>query len=127
MSFEMTGTLYEIFPSVQRTSTFKIREFVVERVKEIGARSMVDYVKFQTTQDRTDLLDKFNKGDQVKVHFNIRGSKVDKGGNVSYFNNLDVWRMEHALKADQAGQPIDRPAPDSFSDDRSEGDDMLPF
>lgn len=127
MSFELTGTLYEIFPLMQRTATFKIREFVVECVKEVGGRSMVDYIKFQTTQDRTDMLGKFNQGDQVKVHFNIRGSRVERGGNVSYFNNLDVWRMEHALNAGQAERPIDRPASDSFDDNKGGSEDEFPF
>lgn len=127
MNFEMTGTLYQILPPVQRTSTFKIREFVIENVKEISGKSIVNYIKFQTTQDRTGILDQFKAGDQVRVHFNIRGSKKERDGTVTYFNNLEVWRIEHALKVsdDQPDRSQSFSAPGN--EEQRDENDKLPF
>ena len=54
-----------------------------------------NYIKFQSVQDRTSLVDRFNIGDTVKVHFNIKGSKWEKNGQINYITNLDAWRLEN--------------------------------
>ena len=51
MSYELTGKLVAKFDIVQRTETFKTREFAVEKSDEINGRSIVNYVKFQCVQD----------------------------------------------------------------------------
>jgi hypothetical protein len=38
--------------------------------------------------------DKFNLGDEVKVQFNIKGTRWEKDGRTNYITNLDAWRME---------------------------------
>ena len=38
--------------------------------------------------------DRFNIGDEVKVSFNLKGTRWEKDGKVNYFTNLDAWRME---------------------------------
>lgn len=95
MAFEITGKLIVKYDTIQRTETFKMREFVIEVTDEFGGRLISNYIKFQCTQDRTVIPDRFNVGDEVKVHFNLRGSKWVKDGKESYFNNLDAWRIEH--------------------------------
>jgi hypothetical protein len=45
-------------------------------------------------QDKTAMPDRFNIGDEVKVQFNLKGSKWEKDGKVNYITNLDAWRME---------------------------------
>jgi hypothetical protein len=94
MNFEITGKLFEIYPTNQKTDKFRSREFVLETTKSIGERTATDYVKFQTTNDRCDLLNKYKTADTVTVHFNIRGNRWEKDGKVSYFTNLDAWRIE---------------------------------
>ena len=96
MSFEITGKLVAKYDTVQRTSTFKTREFVIEKSEDIGGRIITNYVKFQSVQDRTGLVDKFKIGDEVKVSFNIKGSRWEKEGRVNYITNLDAWRIEQA-------------------------------
>lgn len=127
MNYELTGTLFEKFDPIQRTATFKVREFVVENSKDIQGKTITNYIKFQCTQDRTDLIDKFNKGDQIRVHFNIRGSKWEKNGQVSYFNNLEAWRVEYAVNTQPGAESdlTDLPPSDQYNDTDS-GDD-LPF
>ena len=94
MNFDITGKLFEIFPTQQKTEKFKSREFVLKVSKEIGDRSITDYVKFQTTNDKCDVLSRYKVGDTATIHFNIRGNKWEKDGKVSYFTNLDAWRIE---------------------------------
>ena len=94
MSYEITGKLVAKFDIVQRTETFKTREFVIEKTEDIGGRSITNYIKFQCVQDRTTMPDRFNLGDTVKVLFNIKGSKWNKDGKDNYITNLDAWRME---------------------------------
>ena len=99
MSFEITGKLVAKYDTVQRTETFKTREFVIEKTEEINGRSISNYVKFQCVQDRTAMPDRFAIGDEVKVSFNIKGTKWMKDGKENYITNLDAWRMEHVKLA----------------------------
>jgi hypothetical protein len=94
MSFEITGKLVTKYDIVQRTETFKTREFVIEKSEDIGGRIITNYVKFQCVQDKTAMPDRFNTGDEVKVSFNIKGTKWMKDGKENYITNLDAWRME---------------------------------
>jgi hypothetical protein len=46
--------------------------------------------------------DRFQLGDDVKVMFNLKGTKWTKDGRENYITNLDAWRME-AVKLGQDG------------------------
>ena len=106
MSYELTGKLVAKYDIVQRTETFKTREFAVEKTDEIGGRTITNYVKFQCVQDKTAMVDRFNIGDDVKVQFNIKGTKWVKEGKENYITNLDAWRME-TVKIGQDAAPSD--------------------
>ena len=45
---------------------------------------VVNYVKFQCVQDRTNIIDRVNTGDEIKVYFNIKGSKWERDGKTNY-------------------------------------------
>jgi hypothetical protein len=104
MSFEITGRLVAKYDTVQRTETFKTREFVIEKTEEFNGRTISNYIKFQCTQDRTTMPDRFNIGDEVKVLFNIKGTKWMKDGRENYITNLDAWRMENIKLAQEPSQ-----------------------
>ncbi|RLA20856.1 MAG: hypothetical protein DRQ62_10060 [Gammaproteobacteria bacterium] len=95
MSFEINGRLAEKFETQKVSDRFQKREFVLE-IKSTGTTGFefVDFIKFQSTQDKCSLLDQFNVDDTVKVSFNLRGRKWEKEGQVSYFTNLEAWRIE---------------------------------
>jgi len=95
MSFEINGRLAEKFETQKVSDRFQKREFVLE-VKSTGATGyeFVDFIKFQSTQDKCSLLDQFNIDETIKVSFNLRGRKWEKDGQVSYFTNLEAWRIE---------------------------------
>lgn len=126
MSYEITGKLVAKYDTVQRTETFRTREFVIEKSEDIGGRMITNFVKLQSVQDRTSIIDRFNIGDELKVSFNIKGTKWEKNGNVNYITNLDAWRVELLQNSSsqqtqtvattvEANNPIDK-APD-FADD----------
>lgn len=94
MSYELTGKLIAKSDTVQRTATFRTREFVIEKTEDIGGRMITNYAKFQCVQDKTTMPDRFSIGETVKVYFNIKGTKWEKNGQVNYITNLDAWRME---------------------------------
>lgn len=110
MSYELTGKLTAKFDAIQRTATFKVREFAVEKSDDIGGKLITNYVKFQCVQDKTNIIDKYNVGDDIKVYFNIKGTKWEKDGEVNYFTNLDAWRIEAPA---QSGGDSTAPAKDS--------------
>jgi hypothetical protein len=78
MGFDLTGKLVAKFETIQRSATFKTREFVVETNEDINGRTITNFVKFQSVQDRTSIIDRFNIGDTIKVQFNIKGSRWEK-------------------------------------------------
>ena len=103
MAFEITGKLAAKFDTVQRSESFKTREFVIESTEDNNGRTFTSYIKFQCVQDKTTMPDRFSIGDEVKVQFNIKGSKWEKEGRVNYITNLDAWRME-SVKLSQDSQ-----------------------
>src|SRR5215218_784323 len=98
MSYELTGKLIAKYDTVQRSETFKTREFVIEKSDDIGGRTITNFIKFQCVQEKTNIVDRINIGDEVKVYFNIKGSKWEKDGKTNYITNLDAWRIEQILQ-----------------------------
>lgn len=129
MSYELTGKLVAKYDTVQRTESFKTREFVVEKTDDINGRTLVNYVKFQSVQDKTAIIDRVNIGDEIKVYFNIKGSKWEKEGKTNYITNLDAWRIEQILGAGRGKSVTDsefiQPL-DTFTATNADNDD-LPF
>jgi len=126
MSFEVTGKFVAKFNIVQRTESFKTREFVIEKTDEFNGRVISNYIKFQCVQDKTALPDRFNIGDEVKVSFNIKGTKWVKDGKENYITNLDAWRMEQVKLNPQGNGATTADAPVDFAPGNELVDD-LPF
>ncbi len=126
MAYEVTGKIVAIYDTVQRTETFKTREFVIEKSEDIGGRIITNYIKFQSVQDRTAILDRIKPGEEVKVHFNLKGTKWMRDGKENYITNLDAWRIESVLAANAAPPSAGfDPTETQMSSDMPEDD--LPF
>jgi hypothetical protein len=125
MGFDVTGKLVAKFETVQRTETFRTREFVIETSEDINGRVITNYIKFQSVQDRTSLVDRFNIGDTLKVHFNIKGTRWEKNGNVNYITNLDAWRIEQVSMQQEAVSSASQTTP--VADFQADASDDLPF
>lgn len=94
MSLEVKGKLIEKYDTQQVSDKFKKREFVLELEEMIGGNLYTNYAKFQLVQNKCDILNPFNIGQLVKVHFNIKGNRWTKDNKTSYVTNLDVWKVE---------------------------------
>ncbi len=123
--FEAAGEIRAIMDTQQVTDTFRKREFALE----IEDGRYPQTVKFQLVQDKTELLEAFEVGQQVRVHFNLRGREYTRksDGATDYWTNLECWRIEKAEgagdQADNGQLSADDPATGSFG---SESDD-IPF
>ena len=93
-SYEATGPILAIMDTQQINDTFRKREFVVE----VPDGNYPQAIKFQVVQDKTDMLDAFDVGDEVTVSFNLRGREFTRrsDGSKDYWINLDCWRLEKA-------------------------------
>ncbi|AUP79869.1 DUF3127 domain-containing protein [Flavivirga eckloniae] len=105
---------------------FRKREIVVTTEEQYPQHIMVEFV-----QDKTDLLNSYQVGQQVKISINLRGREwVNPQGETKYFNSIQGWRIE-ALQAEAAeGNVPPVPPADAFEpagDLKEDDHDDLPF
>ena len=104
---------------------FRKREVVVTTEEQYPQSIMVEFV-----QDKTDLLNNFSVGQNVKISINLRGREwANPQGEVKYFNSIQGWRIEGAGQAVSSEMPPMPPA-DAFepaNDLKEEDHDDLPF
>ena len=88
---EIKGKIKNISETVQISERFRKREFVVEYA------SNPDYpqpLQFEMVQDRCELLDSFEVGQEVEIFFDLRGREwTNPQGQVKYFNSLHAWKL----------------------------------
>ncbi|SCY75714.1 DUF3127 domain-containing protein [Flavobacterium caeni] len=100
---EVTGRIKVINAEQQVSASFKKRELVVTTDEQYPQHIMIEF-----TQDKTELLNQYKPGDQVKVSINLRGREwVSPQGETRYFNTIQGWRVERL----QAEQPVAQQAP----------------
>lgn len=120
MAFEVDGKMYRKFDTENKSQTFQTREFVIE----IKDGQYPQFVKFQLVQDRCGIVDDLQEGEQVKVHFDLRGREWQG----KFFTNLQAWRVEKFAESTQAAPARvsaggdfpgagDEPQPLEFNDD----------
>lgn len=128
MSFEVTGKLIDKGETQVVSDRFKKREFVLLREENVNGTVFTDYIKFQSTQDRCELVEPFSPESTLKVSFNIRGNKWEKNGQTNYFTNLDAWKIEAVGNTASASPepPSDTPFP-SEAPPETDDNDELPF
>ena len=100
---EIKGIIKKISETVQISDRFRKREFVVEYSNN------PDYpqpLQFEMVQDRCELLDSFQEGQEVEVHFDLRGREwTNPQGQVKYFNSLQAWKL--VAEQDEAKPPTE--------------------
>ena len=105
---------------------FRKREIVVTTEEQYPQHILVEFI-----QDKCDLLNNFQVGQDVKISINLRGREwVNPQGETKYFNSIQGWRIESLQPANQTGTPPPTPPADSFepvSDFSEEDHDDLPF
>jgi len=104
---------------------FRKREVVVTTEEQYPQHIMVEFV-----QDKTDLLNNYQVGNNVKISINLRGREwVNPQGETKYFNSIQGWRLENVDQSVSQNMPPMPPA-DAFepANDLNEDEhDDLPF
>ena len=91
--YTYTGILKVKTAEHQVSDRFKKREFVLTD----NAPSYPQTIIFQLTQDRCGLIELVNVGEEIIVHFVIRGREWrNQAGEIKYFNSLEVFKIERA-------------------------------
>ena len=105
---------------------FRKRELVITTEEQYPQHLLIEFI-----QDKTDLLDRFATGQQVRVSINLRGREwVNPQGETKYFNSIQGWRIEALEEVVAEGGMPPAPPLDTFepAEDLKEEDyDDLPF
>ena len=88
-----TGILKVKNSEVKVSDKFRKRAFVLTD----NAQSYPQTILFQLTQDRCSLIENAKVGDEVTVHFLLKGREwKNPQGEIKFFNSLDVFGVETA-------------------------------
>lgn len=88
---EVTGILKVKNDTQVVSAKFKKREFVLTTEHDTD---YPQHVTFVLTQDKVNLLDSFEIGDELTVQFNLRGREHNGNKGLQYFNTLEAWRIQ---------------------------------
>jgi len=105
---------------------FRKREIVITTDEQYPQHLLVEFI-----QDKTELLNNYQVGQDVKISINLRGREwVNPQGETRYFNSIQGWRIESLQNVAPSQEMPPMPPVDSFETttdvDDSESDD-LPF
>ena len=105
---------------------FRKREVVITTEEQYPQSIMIEFV-----QDKTDLLNSYQAGQQVKISINLRGREwINPQGETKYFNSIQGWRIESSQQEAASGDIPPVPPADAFEpagDLNEEDHDDLPF
>jgi translation initiation factor IF-3 len=87
---EVIGRIKVINATQEVSASFKKRELVVTTNEQYPQHILIEFA-----QDKCDLLDNFQEGQEVKVSINLRGREwVNPQGETKYFNQIQGWKIE---------------------------------
>lgn len=118
MSNTHAGEILEIREQKQITDKFVKRQFVVDKTFTGQYGVSHNPVVFSLIQEKCGLIDQFNVGDHVVVHFDLDSRawmkdnvhQLDKDGEKAYFLDVRAWKVEAATVAENA-TPQDQAPP----------------
>ncbi len=96
---KLVGNIQEI------TDSFRKRELVIVTQEQYPQTLCVEFV-----QDKIDLLNDFQEGQDVKIGINLRGREwKNPEGLIKYFTSLQGWRIESVKNQnlDNQESPLD--------------------
>lgn len=105
---------------------FRKREVVLTTDEQYPQHLLIEFV-----QEKTDLLNNFQAGQQVRISINLRGREwVNPQGETKYFNSIQGWRIEVLQASQEEGDMPPVPPMEAFEpveDLKEEDYDDLPF
>jgi hypothetical protein len=87
----ITGTLKHVFDTQTVSDKFKKREFILTTESNTP---YPQHISFQLNQDKVALTDNIETGQEMIVHFNLRGREWNGPQGLKYFNTLEAWKVE---------------------------------
>ena len=98
---EIQGRIKQIFPSqVIGQNGFEKRDLVIVTEEQYPQTIIIQF-----TQQRCDLLNNLQMGQNVKVYINIRGREwTNPQGEIKYFNTIEGWKIEVIQTTNVANQ-----------------------
>ena len=124
---EVQGSIKLIGEVQEISATFKKRELVISTDEQYPQTLSIEFI-----QDKTDLLNQFKIGQNVKVGINLRGREWEnpQTKEIKYFNSIQGWRIEllENSNSDDDLPPLDNLSPfEPASETNDEDLDDLPF
>ena len=88
---EIQGRIKQILPSqMLGQNGFEKRDLVITTEEQYPQTIIIQF-----TQQRCDLLDSLQVGQNVKVYINIKGREwTNPQGEIKYFNTIEGWKIE---------------------------------
>ncbi|MFP4283416.1 MAG: DUF3127 domain-containing protein [Opitutales bacterium] len=118
MAYTLSGAIKKIFPTQTFPSGFSKREVVITTAEDRFPQD----IKLDCLKEKESILEGFKEGDEVTVHFDIRGREY----NGRYFVDLNAWKMDRGAPAAGGGDQPPPYEPDEAVADNDPGDDV-PF
>lgn len=105
---EIQGRIKQIFPSQMiGENGFEKRDLVITTEENYPQTIIIQF-----TQQRCDLLESLQVGQNVKVYINIRGREwTNPQGETKYFNTIEGWKIEVIQTTNVANQQPVQQAP----------------
>lgn len=120
-NLSIKGTIKKIYPTQQISDTFKKREFIL-----LTDDKYPQTIKFELTQEKTELLDDIKKQITATVYFNVRGRDwTNKENKTVYFVSLNAWKIETETTPEI--KPIPEPVKTQTQTHTQPQTDELPF
>ena len=103
---------------------FRKKELVITTQEQYPQNILIEF-----TQEKCELLDKYEIDDNIKIGINIRGREwINPEGQTKYFNSIQGWRIEKIEIPDIENKPESLTTnTEPPSQDVNEEEDDLPF
>jgi translation initiation factor IF-3 len=87
---ELSGKVKVVNLEQQVSATYRKRDLVITTDEQYP-----QHVQIEFAQDKCDLLNNLQIGQQVKVSINIKGREwINPQGEAKYFNSIQAWKIE---------------------------------
>lgn len=107
---DIAGIIYKIEPTQSYgANNFLKRNVVISTTEQYSQKILIEFL-----QDKTNLVDNFQVGEEVTISVNIRGREwINPQGEAKYFNSINGWRIVGVGQRQQAQTQQRQPAPQS--------------
>jgi hypothetical protein len=110
------GKIKSVGQTEQKSDKFAVRTFVVTIEGKYP-----ELIEFQLVNNNTLIIDPFSAGDEVDVHFNLKGREY-KG---RVYNSLQAWKIEGESNPNNNETTTQENTPGTTTENKDESD--LPF